>query len=241
MSTSGDITQEANCQGRSKGSRQAEESPARKKPAAPEENGDGAPAPAGEFDLVIVESPTKAKTINKYLGPGYRVLASYGHVRDLATRKKKGEDVAGIDIDNGWKLRYVVDDGSEDDGPRGRGKRKTPAADPRRDRAARRSKANRVLLATDPDREGESIAWHIADELGLPEDRTFRIRFNEITKTAVQAALDNPEKIDMRPRRGPGSPPGDGPRRRLPALEPARQEGGGPARAPAACSRSRSS
>lgn len=169
--------------------------PARKKPAAPVENGDAAPAPAGEFDLVVVESPTKAKTINKYLGSGYRVLASYGHVRDLDTHKKKGDTVAGIDINNGWKMRYVVDDGSEDEGPRGRGKRKTPAQilDEIRREAER---ANRVLLASDPDREGESIAWHIADELKLPKDRTFRIRFNEITKSAVKAALDNPEKID---------------------------------------------
>src|SRR5262245_42160184 len=66
-----------------------------------------APTGGGKFDLVIVESPAKAKTINKYLGSNYHVLASYGHVRDLDTRKKKGDDVAGIDITNGWKLRYV--------------------------------------------------------------------------------------------------------------------------------------
>jgi len=179
----------------SKAAAKPKKAPARKKSAAPEANGDAPPAPAGTFDLVVVESPTKAKTINKYLGPGYRVLASYGHVRDLDTHKKKGEEVAGVRIADGWKLRYVVDDGSEDEGPRGRGKRRTPAdilAEIKREAA----KANRVLLASDPDREGESIAWHIADELNLPKNRTFRIRFNEITKSAVKAALDNPEKID---------------------------------------------
>lgn len=171
--------------------------PPRKKAAAPAANGEAAPTETGSrnFDLVVVESPTKAKTINKYLGPGYRVLASYGHVRDLDTHKKKGEEVAGIRIADGWKMRYVVDDGSDYDGPKGRN-RKTPAqilAEIKKEA----SNANRVLLASDPDREGESIAWHIADELKLPKDRTFRIRFNEITKTAVKAALDSAEKIDM--------------------------------------------
>ena len=209
--------------------------PARKKAAGKNARPDTSAAPApngdvpevavgGKFDLVVVESPTKAKTINKYLGSNYRVLASYGHVRDLDTHKKTGDTVTGIDIANGWKLRYVVDDGSEDDGPRGRGKRRTPAdilAEIKREAA----KANRVLLASDPDREGESIAWHIADELNLPKDRTFRIRFNEITKTAVKAALENPEKIDSQ-RVAAQSAAGDGPRRRLPAFQPARQEGG---------------
>ena len=171
--------------------------PPRKKAAAATPNGDSAPAPAaGTFDLVVVESPTKAKTINKYLGSNYRVLASYGHVRDLDTRKKRTDNVAGIEINNGWRLRYIVDDGSDDDGPKGGRKWKTPAQilDEIKREAAN---ANRVLLASDPDREGESIAWHIADELNLPKDRTFRIRFNEITKSAVKAALENPEKIDL--------------------------------------------
>ncbi len=148
--------------------------------------------PRTGFDLVVVESPAKAKTINKYLGPNFKVLASYGHVRDLATRKIKGEEVSGIRIGDGWKLRYVVD--SDDDG--GSKFRKKPAAilaEIKREA----DKANRVLLASDPDREGESIAWHIADELKLPDATTFRIRFNEITKAAVQQALADAEKIDM--------------------------------------------
>ncbi|MBA4066578.1 MAG: type I DNA topoisomerase [Isosphaera sp.] len=175
----------------------------RKAAAAPSANGDAAPAaapvadtpgsPKGKYDLVVVESPAKAKTINKYLGGGYQVLASYGHVRDLPTRKEKGEEVAGVRIADGWKLRYVVDDGSEDDGPKGR-RRKSPAAILAEIKKAANG-ANRVLLASDPDREGEAIAWHIADALKLPDARTFRITFNEITKTAVQRALASPGKI----------------------------------------------
>src|SRR5262249_15292176 len=129
----------------------------------------------GKPDLVIVESPAKAKTINKYLGSNYRVLASYGHVRDLPKRRKKGEIVAGIDIEAGWKPTYVVGDKDEKDG---RSFRRTPKdilAELKREAA----KSNRVLLATDPDREGEAIAWHIRDALNLADDRTYRITFNE--------------------------------------------------------------
>ncbi|HVL12656.1 MAG TPA: type I DNA topoisomerase, partial [Gemmata sp.] len=177
----------------------AKKPPARKKAAKAAENGAPAPsadanaAPAGKFDLVVVESPAKAKTINKYLGSGYHVLASYGHVRDLPTRKEKGEEVAGVSISKGWKLRYVVDNG-DDAGGKGRSRRRTPAEILGEIRRAA-GQANRVLLASDPDREGEAIAWHIADELKLSDARTFRITFNEITKSAVQAALANPGKI----------------------------------------------
>ena len=158
--------------------------------------GDGAPPPAGRggFDLVVVESPTKAKTINKYLGPNYRVLASYGHVRDLATRKLKGEEEAGIQIANGWKLRYVVDDGSDDDGPK---TRRRSAKDILGEIRQAANGANRILLASDPDREGEAIAWHIADELKLDDARTFRVRFNEITPSAIKQALAAADHIDM--------------------------------------------
>lgn len=150
----------------------------------------------GNYDLVVVESPAKAKTIGKYLGGSFRVLASYGHVRDLATRKLREEEVAGIRINDGWKLRYVVDNG-EDEGPKNRGRRRTPADILNEIRNAA-DKADRVLLASDPDREGESIAWHIADELNIVEHpQTYRVRFNEITKGAIQKALASPEKIDM--------------------------------------------
>jgi DNA topoisomerase-1 len=147
----------------------------------------------GKHDLVIVESPAKAKTINKYLGSNYRVLASYGHVRDLPKRRKKGEAVAGIDIDAGWKPTYVVGEKDEKEGRMARRSPKDILAELKREAA----RSNRVLLATDPDREGEAIAWHIQDALNLDEGRTYRITFNEITRSAVQNALSHAGKIDM--------------------------------------------
>jgi DNA topoisomerase-1 len=181
----------------------AAKKPPAKKPAA---KAKAAPAPAPDsepeddgpvgraYDLVVVESPAKAKTINKYLGADYKVLASYGHVRDLAEKKEKGEDVAGIRIKDGWKLRYTVDE----EGQKGAGGRKFRSPREILNDIGKAAKgAGRVLLASDPDREGESIAWHIADELNLPKKRTYRIRFNEITKTAIQKALSQPEEINM--------------------------------------------
>ena len=152
---------------------------------------DGAAPRTGKQDLVIVESPAKAKTINKYLGPNFKVLASYGHVRDLPKRRRKGEVIAGIDIDGGWVPTYVVTEREE--GKPGRRTAKDILAELKREAA----KSNLVFLATDPDREGEAIAWHIEDELGLDPERTFRVAFNEITRTAVQNALAHPGKIDM--------------------------------------------
>ncbi|MHB1422396.1 MAG: type I DNA topoisomerase [Gemmataceae bacterium] len=147
-------------------------------------------------DLVIVESPAKAKTINKYLGANFKVLASYGHVRDLPRRKKPGEKVAGIDIEGGWVPTYVVVDRADSNG-KGSSRRRTAKeilAELKREAA----KSNHIYLATDPDREGEAIAWHIEDALGLDDDpRVFRITFNEITRSAVQGALAHPGKIDM--------------------------------------------
>ncbi len=172
----------------------------RKRAAAPVSNGDAAPPPAAggrTYDLVIVESPAKAKTINKYLGNQYKVLASYGHVRDLATGKDKAvkEEVSGIQISNGWKLRYLVDAGSKAKGAKKKGRRSQQEILDELAEAAKR--ANRVLLASDPDREGEAIAWHIADELNLDPARTWRIRFNEITKNAITKALADIDHIDM--------------------------------------------
>jgi DNA topoisomerase-1 len=155
--------------------------------AAPANGGTG-----GKHDLVIVESPAKAKTINKYLGSNYKVLASYGHVRDLPKRRRKGETVAGIDIEQGWIPTYVVQD-KEEGARKGRRTPKEILSELKREAA----RSNRVFLATDPDREGEAIAWHIEDELGLDDARTFRITFNEITKTAVQNAISHPGKVDM--------------------------------------------
>jgi DNA topoisomerase-1 len=158
-----------------------------KKRRAPTANGNGG---GGRQDLVIVESPAKARTINKYLGPGFKVLASYGHIRDLPKRRRKGEEVAGIDIDAGWKPTYVV---QEKEGGKGRRSPREILAELKREAG----KAPRVYLATDPDREGEAIAWHLEDELELDDERTFRITFNEITRSAVQAAIHHPGKIDM--------------------------------------------
>jgi DNA topoisomerase-1 len=146
----------------------------------------------GNQDLVIVESPSKAKTINKYLGSSYKVLASYGHIRDLPKRRSKGEEVAGVDIAAGWVPKYVVVD-REEGKAKGRRTAREIIAELKREAA----KSNRIFLATDPDREGEAIAWHLADELGLDEDRTYRVTFNEITRSAVQQALDHPGHVNM--------------------------------------------
>ncbi len=126
-------------------------------------------------NLVIVESPAKAKTIEKFLGPGYRVAASMGHVRDLP----KSE--LGVDIEHGFAPRYIT--------IRGRGsvvqKLKAEA-----------QKAEHVFLATDPDREGEAISWHLCQLLNLSPDEPVRVTFNEITRDAVRHAFASPRPID---------------------------------------------
>ncbi|MDX9749695.1 MAG: type I DNA topoisomerase [Flavobacteriales bacterium] len=126
-------------------------------------------------DLVIVESPAKAKTIEKYLGDGFTVLSSYGHVRDLPERD------LSVDVDNGFEPVYIVPDDKK-----ARLKELQREAD----------KAGTVWLATDEDREGEAISWHLKEALGLPDDRVKRITFNEITKKAVLAAMEKPRTID---------------------------------------------
>ncbi len=179
--------------GRTKKAAAAKAAPVKKGSAsAPVANGDR----RSGHDLVIVESPAKAKTINKYLGSNFKVLASYGHVRDLPRRRRKGEQVAGVDIDAGWVPTYVVADKEDAKGGKARSGRRT-AKDILAELKREAAKANRVYLATDPDREGEAIAWHIEDELGLDDERTFRITFNEITRTAVQNALAHAGKVDM--------------------------------------------
>jgi DNA topoisomerase I len=145
-------------------------------------------------NLIIVESPAKAKTIEKYLGAGYRVRASYGHVRDLpVSGKVKGEAVVGINIEGGWKLRYQVIDRSE----KGGGKSRRSTEDILAELGREADRAEMVYLAPDPDREGESIAWHIQEALQLDPTRTRRITFNEITKKAVQDALQGARDIDQ--------------------------------------------
>ena len=130
-------------------------------------------------NLVIVESPSKSKTIEKYLGADYKVLSSKGHIRDLAIKGKGG---LGVDIENNFEPTYVV---SKD------------KKDVVKSLKAEAKKADNVLLATDPDREGEAISWHLAQELGLDLNDENRIVFNEITKNAVLNAIDHPRQIDM--------------------------------------------
>lgn len=125
--------------------------------------------------LVIVESPAKAKTIEKFLGKKYKVLASVGHVRDLPKSQ------LGIDIENDFEPKYIT--------IRGKG----PVLKELRKEA---KKADEILLATDPDREGEAISWHLAHALKMDDESAIRIEFNEITKTAVKNAIKNPRKID---------------------------------------------
>ncbi|MFW6205961.1 MAG: type I DNA topoisomerase [Gemmatimonadota bacterium] len=130
--------------------------------------------------LVIVESPAKARTLAGYLGPAFDVRASVGHVRDLPERE------LGVDVEAGFEPKYVT--------IRGKGK-------VLRELSRSAAQAERVLLATDPDREGEAIAYHVAQQLGHQPgdgDRFGRIRFNEITKDAVRRALDRPGRLDMR-------------------------------------------
>ena len=127
-------------------------------------------------DLVIVESPAKAKTIQKYLGTGYEVIASMGHVRDLPKSKM------GVDKDNDFKPQYTDMKGKED---------------VIRELKKRAKKCDKVYLATDPDREGEAISWHIAQMLKLDMNDNNRVAFNEITKTGVKNGMSNPHKIDV--------------------------------------------
>jgi DNA topoisomerase-1 len=127
-------------------------------------------------DLVIVESPAKAKTIEKYLGSGYKVTASMGHLRDLPKSK------LGVDIENGFIPDYQPVKGRED----------TIKAL----KSAARG-CGRVYLATDPDREGEAISWHLKELLGLSDERVRRVTFNEITKNVVKDSMAHPREIDQ--------------------------------------------
>ncbi|HNU55422.1 MAG TPA: type I DNA topoisomerase [Flavobacteriales bacterium] len=127
-------------------------------------------------DLVIVESPAKAKTIEKYLGEGYTVLSSYGHVRDLPERD------LSVDVENGFEPTYIIPEDKKD-----RLKQLQKESD----------KATIVWLATDEDREGEAISWHLKEALKLPDEKVKRITFNEITKKAILEAIENPRHIDV--------------------------------------------
>ena len=130
-------------------------------------------------NLVIVESPAKCKTIEKYLGSDYKVVSSKGHIRDLATTGKFG---LGVDVEHDFKPNYVIIKGKTKDV--NNLKKEVNSADT-------------IYLATDPDREGETISWHIYDEIKIPDEKYKRVVFNEITKDVVLNSINNPGKIDM--------------------------------------------
>ena len=127
-------------------------------------------------NLVIVESPAKAKTIEKFLGPDFTVMSSFGHIRDLKSRGMS------IDIDNGFLPEYEIPAEKKDLVK----KLKAAAKD-----------ADIVWLASDEDREGEAIAWHLYEVLGLKPENTRRIVFHEITKPAILKAIENPRSVDI--------------------------------------------
>jgi len=126
-------------------------------------------------NLVIVESPAKAKTIEKFLGKDFKVESSFGHIADLPSKE------LGVDVENDFKPKYIVD------------QEKKPVVKKLKDLA---KKAETIWLASDEDREGEAISWHLAETLNLDRSRTKRIVFNSITKSAIQKAIENPREIN---------------------------------------------
>lgn len=132
--------------------------------------------PNAKQNLVIVESPSKAKTIGKYLGPDYQVKASMGHLRDLA------KSTLSVDIEHDFEPEYYPLKGKEE-------------IISELQKAAKH--ADRVYLATDPDREGEAISWHLKYLLSIPDDATYRVTFNEITRGVVQESIQHPRPIDQ--------------------------------------------
>jgi DNA topoisomerase-1 len=127
-------------------------------------------------NLVIVESPAKAKTIGKYLGKQFKVAASMGHLRDLP------KSTMGVDIENGFQPNYQPIKGREE------------TIEELRASAA---SSEKVYLATDPDREGEAISWHLKELLNLPDEKTLRVTFNEITKKVVSESIEMPRSLNM--------------------------------------------
>ena len=127
-------------------------------------------------NLVIVESPAKAKTIKKFLGSNYQVIASNGHMRDLPKSQ------LGVDIEHDFEPKYIT--------IRGKGELLSQLK-------KEAKKADKIYLATDPDREGEAISWHLAIALGLTEKQIHRITFNEITKEAVKGSIKAARRIDQ--------------------------------------------
>ncbi|HNX31763.1 MAG TPA: type I DNA topoisomerase [Holophaga sp.] len=167
----------------------AKKAPVKKIPAkSPAKETEGEPAPAGPGRrLVIVESPSKAKTITKYLGKGHKVMASVGHVRDLPTKEAVevgGQKVPVIDVENGFKEIYEVPIS----------KAKVVAG-----LKAAVKEADELILATDPDREGEAISWHLLEAIKPPKSLPVkRVLFNEITPSGIQKAMASPTEVDRK-------------------------------------------
>ena len=127
------------------------------------------------MDLIIVESPKKAKTITKFLGSNYKVTSSFGHIRDLPKSKM------GIDIENNFEPKYIIP---------------VKARKAVKNLKELAKKADTIILAPDEDREGEAIAWHLVKALKINEKKTKRIVFHEITKEAIEEAIKNPREIN---------------------------------------------
>ena len=126
-------------------------------------------------NLVIVESPAKAKTIEKYLGNDFKVVSSYGHISDLPSKE------IGVDVENNFKPKYIISNDKKD---------------VVKDLKKKADSADFIWLASDEDREGEAIAWHLSETLKLEKNKTKRIVFREITKNAILKAIENPREID---------------------------------------------
>ncbi|MFM9195686.1 MAG: DNA topoisomerase, partial [Planctomycetia bacterium] len=156
----------------------------RSRAGSPRGGSTGGGSRGGGYQLVIVESPAKAKTIEKYLGPGFVVKASIGHIRDLPSKAARGskQPVPGVDLDHDFAPTYEIDDA----------KAKTVAE------LRRLAKdASEIWFATDLDREGEAIAWHLTQVLGIDPTHAKRVTFDAITKTEVQRAFRAPRTINM--------------------------------------------
>ena len=162
---------------------------AKKKSASRSRKGAAAAAdrpstPRGDYQLVIVESPAKSKTIGKYLGPGFVVEASIGHIRDLPSKAPKGtkQPVPGVDLDRDFAPTYEIDSDKS-----------KKVSELRRLAKG----ASEIWFATDLDREGEAIAWHLTQVLGVEPARAKRVTFDAITKAEIQRAFQSPRPINM--------------------------------------------
>ena len=160
----------------------AKKAPSKKKSTKKTTSRSAVPSAAGK-QLVIVESPAKAKTINRYLGPDFVVQASVGHIRDLPSKAPKGskQPVPGVDLENDFEPSYEV-----------LATKKKTVTDLKK--AAKG--ASQIWFATDLDREGEAIAWHLANLLGVKPSEAKRVVFNAITKTEIERAFEKPHPID---------------------------------------------